>query len=98
MGLKPVLATRPLLVRLFKEWLLPGVTVVDDNQVDISADSRPHIAMLSLPHLFRTTRHNVPAAMPCLLLLGPPRTDLPELLEPLLPSLREDLELHCLHW
>ena len=36
----PVLATRPLLVRLFKEWLQPEIPVIDDNQCDISLDSR----------------------------------------------------------
>ena len=39
MGLRPVLATRPLLVRLFKEWLQPEIPVIDDNQCDISLDS-----------------------------------------------------------
>ena len=129
MGLQPVLATRPLLVRLFQEWLQPSLPVIDDNQVDISIDLRPHTAMLSLPHLFGTSLNTVPAAMPCFLPPGPPPQSLlvppppgglalglvwasnpdnklmygrkslplPELLEPLLPALREDLlELHCL--
>ena len=129
MGLRPVLATRPLLVRLFQEWLQPCVPVIDDQQVDITTEVRPHTAMLSLPHLFGTTRHTVPASMPCFHPPGPPpeallvppppgglavglvwasnpdnklmyrrkSLPLPELLEPLLPALREDLlELHCL--
>ena len=62
MGLQPVLATRPLLVRLFQEWLQPSLPVIDDNQVDISIDLRPHTAMLSLPHLFGTSLNTVPAA------------------------------------
>ena len=129
LGLRPVLATRPLLVRLFQEWLMPAVEVFDDTQVDISEDLRPHTAMLTLPYLFGTTCRNVPASMPCLHPPGPPpeallvprppgglavglvwasnpdnklmyrRKSLPlsDLLEPLLPALREDLlELHCL--
>lgn len=129
MGLRPVLATRPLLVRLFQEWLNPQVPVIDDIQVDIKEDVRPHIAMLSLPHLFGTELSTIPAALPCLhppspppesLFVSPPpgglsiglvwasnpdnklmyrRKSLPliDLLEPLLPALREDLlELHCL--
>ncbi|QNI46832.1 tetratricopeptide repeat protein [Synechococcus sp. A15-60] len=129
MGLRPVLATRPVLVRLFQEWLQPSVPVIDDNHVDITTEMRPHTAMLSLPHLFGTTRHTVPASMPCLHPPGPPpetllvppppgglaiglvwasnpdnkmmyrrkSLPLPELLESLLPALREDLlELHCL--
>lgn len=129
LGIKPVLATRPLLVRLFQEWLQPSVPVIDDVQVDISTDARPHTAMLSLPNLFRTSRHTVPSSLPYLHPPGPPpeallvppppgglavglvwatnpdnkmmyrrkSLPLPELLEPLLPALREDLlELHCL--
>ena len=72
MGFRPVLATRPLLVRLFKEWLRPSVQVIDDVQCDISQDSRPHTAMMSLPHLFGTTINSVPSAMPCLHPPGPP--------------------------
>ena len=128
-GLRPVLATRPLLVRLFQEWLQPVVPVLDDNQFDITSELSPHTAMLSLPHLFGTTLSTVPAALPCLHPPGPPpeallvppppgglaiglvwasnpdnrlmyrrkSLPLPDLLEPLLPALREDLlELHCL--
>ena len=72
MGLRPVLATRPLLVRLFKEWLQPEIPVIDDNQCDISLDSRPHTAMMSLPHLLGTTIQTVPSAMPCLYPPSPP--------------------------
>ena len=129
LGLKPVLSTRPLLVRLFQEWLKPDFEVIDDVQVDISTDLRPHTAMLSLPHLLGTTRHSVPATLPNLHPPGPPpeallvprppgglavglvwasnpdnklmyrrkSLPLPDLLEPMLPALREDLlELHCL--
>ena len=66
MGLRPVLATRPLLVRLFKEWLKPNIPVIDDVHVDISVDTRPHTAMMSLPHLLGTTFESIPSAMPCL--------------------------------
>ena len=66
MGLRPVLATRPLLVRLFKEWLKPNIPVIDDVQVDISMDKRPHTAMMSLPYLLGTTFNSIPSAMPCL--------------------------------
>ena len=57
MGLRPVLATRPLLVRLFQEWLQPSVPVINDNQVDITSEMRPHTAMLSLPHLLARPAH-----------------------------------------
>lgn len=72
LGLKPVLSTRPSLVRLFKEWLMPEVEVIDDNQVDISAELGPHTAMLSLPHLLGTTRNSIPASLPYLHPPGPP--------------------------
>ena len=72
LGLKPVLSTRPSLVRLFKEWLMPEVEVIDDNQVDISTELGPHTAMLSLPHLLGTTRNSIPASLPYLHPPGPP--------------------------
>lgn len=128
-GLRPILATRPLLVRLFQDWLQPSVLVIDDVQVDIRNDQRPHLAMLSLPHLIGTTLSTIPSILPYLHPPGPSpeallvseqsgglsvglvwasnpdnklmyrRKSLPlsQLLEPLLPALREDLiALHCL--
>ena len=71
-GLRPVLATRPLLVRLFNEWLSPSFPVIDDVQVDLKADQRPHIAMLSLPHLFGSKLETIPSALPYLCPPGPP--------------------------
>ena len=66
MGLRPVLSTRPLLVRLFREWLAAGCARDQRCSGDISMDTRPHTAMLSLPHLLGTTRHTVPTNLPCL--------------------------------
>lgn len=72
LGIRPVLATRPLLVRLFQEWLPIDVDVIDDHDVDITADSRPHTAMMSLPHLFGTLCETVPSVLPYLRPPGPP--------------------------
>ena len=49
LGLQPVLATRPLLVRLFREWFDFHHQVIDDIEVDLTDDMRPHIAMMSCP-------------------------------------------------
>ena len=65
-GVRPVLATRSSLVTLFREWLHPDIPIIDDSEVDISTDDRPHTAMLSLPHLFATSRASVPCSIPYL--------------------------------
>ena len=72
MGFDVELATRPSLVRLFQEWLSPSIPVIDDSEIDISADERPHTAMLSLPHLLGTSEYTVPAVLPYLHPSGPP--------------------------
>lgn len=72
MGLKPILRTRPKLVRLFQEWLNPAFTVLDDEQNELADERRPHTSMMSLPHLFKTGLHSVPSSTPYLHPPGPP--------------------------
>ena len=71
-GLKPILRTRPKLVRLFQEWLNPAFTVLDDERSELADEHRPHTAMMSLPHLFQTGLHSVPSSLPYLHPPGPP--------------------------
>ena len=72
LGLQPVLATRPLLVRLFREWFDFPYQVIDDIEVDLTDDMRPHIAMMSLPFLFSTTLTTIPSSVPYLYPSGAP--------------------------
>ena len=70
-GLTPVLATRPLLVRLFREWFDFPCQVINDIDVDLSDDMRPHVAMMSLPYLLGTTLTTIPSCAPYLYPPGP---------------------------
>ena len=72
MGFRPVVATRTLLVRLFVEWFLHDVQVIDDRKVDLTTDQRPHVSMMSLPYLLGTTYVTVPSHTPYLHPPGPP--------------------------
>lgn len=76
MGIRPVVATRSLLVRLFTEWLDPKFPILDDRKVDLSSDKRPHLSMMSLPYLMRTTLLSIPSHIPYLHPPGPPPTRL----------------------
>ena len=76
MGLRPIFATRPLLVRLFQEWFNFEVEVVDDVDVDIRSFSHPHTALLSLPNLFSSSLTTLPSLNPYFQPPSPPPSPL----------------------
>ena len=59
-GVKVTLSTRKPLMRLFKECLQPHAPVIVEHRSDQLQDFRNHVALLSLPRLFGTTRDTIP--------------------------------------
>lgn len=72
------LARRPLL-RLMRDWTGLGECVQLLGSTDPAVDRRPHVALMTLPLLFNTELHTVPAQMPY---LRPPEATPPQLQVP----------------
>ena len=56
--------TRPSLLSLFRDWFGLGDRVLDIGSNDPSNDDRPHIALMSLPSIFKTELHSIPRVCP----------------------------------
>ena len=65
-------ATRPCLVPLFRQWGPPGITVLDDTQLQPPWTEAPHLAQLSLPRQMRSDLATIPMVTPYLEPPGPP--------------------------
>ncbi|QNI83972.1 TPR repeat-containing protein [Synechococcus sp. PROS-7-1] len=76
LGVSFVFATRRTLIPLVQEWGPPGLTVCDDTALDEDLKTAPHLALLSLPRLLRTTLSTIPSATPYLRPPGPPPAQL----------------------
>ena len=63
-GIPFLFLTRPSLVTLFRDWFNLGESVQEMGSTDPSNDNRPHVALMSLPRLFRTDLHTVPRMCP----------------------------------
>ena len=63
-GIPFVFLTRPPLIKLMRDWTGLGERVQPLDSTDPEADNRPHVALLSLPHLFGTELHTVPSVCP----------------------------------
>ncbi|TCD58126.1 tetratricopeptide repeat protein [Synechococcus sp. BS55D] len=61
-----VFLTRPCLVPLIRGWSGYGDRVQPFGSFERNADNRPHVALMSLPALFSTELHTVPASVPYL--------------------------------
>ena len=55
---------RKSLFRLFKDWFALGNRVVPETNYTDPTDQRPHCSLLSLPYLFGSQLHNLPAVTP----------------------------------
>lgn len=64
--------SRSSLVSLMRDWLQLGDVVIEDKSTDPTTDSRPHIPLMSLPHLFGTELQTVPVLRGYLRAPGPP--------------------------
>ena len=67
---------RPSLLRLFQGWTGLGARVCEERSGTDASDVRPHIPLMSLPRLFRTTLATVPGALPYLRPSEPPPPEL----------------------
>ena len=63
--------TRPQLVSLFQQWSVFGDRVELEKTQDPSSDHRPHLPLLSFPHIFKTELSTIPSALPYLRAPGP---------------------------
>ena len=67
-----VFLSRPSLIKLMRDWTGLGDRVQEINSTDPKTDTRPHVALMSLPRLFSTELHTVPSICPYLKEPGPP--------------------------
>ena len=67
---------RPPLLRLFQHWTGMASRVSEDTQGADPGEARPHLPLMSLPKLFRTTLPTIPGALPYLRPPGPPPSEL----------------------
>ena len=65
--------TRPSLMTLMRDWTGLGERVKAIGSTDPKTDTRPHVALMSLPRLFGTELHTVPSMCPYLQAPVPPR-------------------------
>jgi len=65
-GVPFVFLTRPCLLELQRTWTGLGQRIQTLGSTDPSTDLRPHVALMSLPLVFGTELHTVPAPMPYL--------------------------------
>ena len=75
-GIPFVFLTRPSLISLMRDWTGFGDRVQSLDSTDPKTDTRPHVALMSLPRLFGTELHSVPSICPYLQASAPPRDDL----------------------
>jgi len=68
-----VFLTRPSLMTLMRDWTGLGERVQLIGSTDPEADTRPHVALMSLPRLFGTELHTIPSICPYLKAPAPPR-------------------------
>ena len=61
---------------LMRDWTGLGERVQAIGSVDPKSDSRPHVALMSLPRLFGTELHTVPSICPYLTCAQPTQRDL----------------------
>jgi len=61
-----VFLTRPCLLELQRQWTGLGERVQPLGTTDVASDTRPHAALMSLPLIFGTELHTVPAQVPYL--------------------------------
>ena len=71
-----VFLTRPSLMTLFREWSGLGDRVQELGSTDPLNDDRPHVALMSLPHLFGTELSTVPRTCPYFFSSQQPRQEL----------------------
>ena len=71
-----VFLTRPSLMTLMRDWTGLGDRVQAMGSTDPKVDTRPHVALMSLPRLFGTELHTVPSVCPYLQTSAPPREPL----------------------
>ncbi|WP_390129399.1 hypothetical protein [Synechococcus sp. HIMB2401] len=64
MGVPFLFLTRPSLVTLFRDWFNLGDRVMEIGSTDPEKDERSHVALMSLPHLFKTEIHTIPGVCP----------------------------------
>ncbi len=65
-GVPFVFLTRPCLLQLQRVWTGLGERIQPLGNTDPATDQRPHVALMSLPLLFGTELHTVPAPVPYL--------------------------------
>ena len=65
-GVPFVFLTRSSLMTLMRDWTGFGERVQSLESAEPKGDTRPHIALMSLPRLFRTELHTVPSVCPYL--------------------------------
>ena len=75
-GIPFIFLTRSSLISLMRDWTGLGERVHDLESVDPKSDSRPHVALMSLPRLFGTELHTVPSICPYLTTSEAPPTKL----------------------
>ena len=63
-GIPFVFLTRPSLIPLFRDWFNLGDRVQEIGSTNPASDERPHVALMSLPHLFNTQLHSIPRVCP----------------------------------
>ena len=61
LGIPFVYQTRDSLITLMRDWLGLGSSVISSDSQDLPDESRPHIPLLSLPHLLGADLYTVPS-------------------------------------
>ena len=75
-GIPFVFLTRASLVSLMRDWTGLGERVQALGSTEPESDGRPHVALMSLPRLFRTDLQTVPSVCPYLQAKETPHEDL----------------------
>ncbi|MCP9775647.1 tetratricopeptide repeat protein [Cyanobium sp. WAJ14-Wanaka] len=65
-GVPYLFLARRQMLKLFKDWTGLGERVLPLGSTDPATDQRPHLALMSLPMLYNTELHSVPAQVPYL--------------------------------
>ena len=72
-GIPFIFLTRPSLIKLMRDWTGLGDRVQALDSTEPRCDTRSHVALMSLPHLFGTELHTIPSISPYLKAPEPPR-------------------------
>jgi tetratricopeptide (TPR) repeat protein len=75
-GVPFIFFTRPCLLRLQRVWTGLGERIQPLGSTDVATEQRPHVALMSLPLIFGTELHTVPAQVPYLSTQEPTPTHL----------------------